>query len=69
MVNRIERPTNFGEITCVEDPKTGDYSLSLHGAIAELTAENRRLQTMIDDLLNRIECLHCGTELRELGSA
>ena len=69
MVNRNERPTNLGEITCVEDAKTGDYSLSLHGAIAELTAENRRLQTMIDDLLNRIECFHCGTDLRELGSA
>ena len=69
MINPNERPANFGEITCVEDAKTGDYSLSLHGAIVELTAENRRLQIMIDDLLNRIECLNCGTDLRELGSA
>jgi len=41
----------------------------MHGAIAELTAENQRLQILIDNLLNRIECLHCGTDLRELGSA
>ena len=69
MINVTERPTKIGEIACVKDAKTGDYSLSLHGAIAELTAENHRLQILIDNLLNRIECLHCGTDLRELGSA
>lgn len=69
MVNRNERPTNLGEITCVEDAKTGDYSLSLHGAIVELTAENRRLQIMVDDLLNKIECLRCAPDLQAFGSA
>ena len=69
MINLTERPAKIGEITCSQDTKTGDYSLSLHGAIAELTAENQRLQMLIDNLLNKIECLHCGTDLRELGSA
>jgi hypothetical protein len=69
MINVTERPTNIGEIACVKDPKTGDYSLSLHGAIAELTAENQRLRTMIDDLLNKLECLRCAPDLQAFGSA
>jgi hypothetical protein len=69
MVNRIERPANIGEIACIQDTKTGDYSLSLHGAIVELTAENRRLQIIVDDLLNKIECLRCVPDLQALGSA
>jgi hypothetical protein len=52
MINLSERPAKIGEIACFQDTKTGDYSLSLHGAIAELTAENERLQVMLDDLLN-----------------
>ncbi len=69
MSNLSERPTNTGEIACVRDTKTGDYSLSLHGAIIELTAENRRLQIMVDDLLNKIECLRCASDLNAFGSA
>jgi len=69
MINPIERPANIGEITCFQDTKTGDYSLSLHGAIAQLTAENERLQIMLDDLLNKIECLRCAPDLRAFGSA
>jgi len=69
MNNLSDRPANMGEVACVQDAKTGDYSLSLHGAIAQLTAENHRLQTMIDDLLNRIECLRCGPDIQAFGSA
>ena len=69
MINPTERPTNIGEIACSQDPKTGDYSLSLHGAIAQLTAENERLQIMVDDLLNKIECLRCSSDLNAFGSA
>jgi len=69
MIDRIERPANIGEIACSQDPKTGDYSLSLHGAIAQLTAENERLQIMIGDLLNKIECLRCVPDLQAFGSA
>jgi hypothetical protein len=69
MINPSERPANIGEITCFQDSKTGDYSLSLHGAIAELTAENHRLRIMIDDLLNKIECLRCLPDLQAFGSA
>ena len=69
MIKPNERPANIGEIACFQDTKTGDYSLSLHGAIIELTAENRRLQIMIDDLLNKIECLRCVPDLQAFGSA
>ena len=69
MINVTERPTNIGEIACVRDTTTGDYSLSLHGAIVELTAENRRLQNMVDDLLNKIEYLRCAPDLQAFGSA
>jgi len=69
MMNPTEKPANIGEIACSQDPKTGDYSLSLHGAIAQLTAENERLQVMLDDLLNKIECLRCVPDLQALGSA
>ena len=69
MINGTERRANIGEIACVQDPKTGDYSLSLHGAIAELTAENERLQIMLSDLLNKIECLRCVPDLQAFGSA
>ena len=69
MINPNERPANIGEITCFQDTKTGDYSLSLDGAIAALTAENRRLQIMVDDLLNKIECLRCVPDLQTFGSA
>ena len=69
MINVTERPTNIGEIACVKDAKTGDYSLSLHGAIAELTVENQRLRIIIDDLLNKIECLRCMPDLQAFGSA
>jgi hypothetical protein len=69
MINPNERPANIGEIACFQDTKTGDYSLSLHGAIAELTAENQRLRIMIDDLLNKIECLRCASDLNAFGSA
>jgi hypothetical protein len=69
MINLFERPAKIGEIACVQDPKTGDYSLSLHGAIAELTAENERLRIMLNDLLNKIECLRCVPDLQTFGSA
>ena len=69
MNNPNERPANIGEIACSQDPKTGDYSLSLHGAIAELTAENQRLRIMVDDLLNKVECLGCVPHLQAFGSA
>jgi hypothetical protein len=69
MNNPNERPANTGEIAFFQDPETGDYSLSLHGAIAELTAENHRLRILIDDLLNKVECLRCVPELHALGSA
>jgi len=69
MINLFERPAKIGEIACVKDTKTGDYSLSLHGAIAELTAENERLQIRLDDLLNKIDCLRCAPDLRAFGSA
>ena len=63
----MEKAANIGEITCVRDSTTGDYSLSMDGAIAALAAENERLQSKIDYLLNKIECLRCCE--RELGSA
>ena len=69
MINLSKRPANIGEIACFQDPKTGDYSLSLHGAIAELTTENQRLRIIIDDLLNKIECLRCSSDLNAFGSA
>ena len=69
MINLFERPAKIGEIACFQDTKTGDYSLSLHGAIAELTAENERLQIMIEDLLNKIECLRCVPDLQTFGTA
>jgi hypothetical protein len=69
MKNPNERPANTGEIAGFQDPKTGDYSLSLHGAIAELTAENQRLRIIVDDLLNKIECLRCVPDLQAFGSA
>jgi hypothetical protein len=69
MINLFERPAKIGEIACSQDTKTGDYSLSLHGAIAELTAENERLQIMLNDLLNKIECLRCVPDLQTFGSA
>jgi hypothetical protein len=69
MINVTERPTNIGEIACVRDTTTGDYSLSLHGAIAKLTAENERLRIIIDDLLSKIECLRCAPDLQAFGSA
>ena len=69
MNNPNERPANIGEIACSQDPKTGDYSLSLHGAIAELTAENQRLRIMVDDLLNKVECVRCVPHLQAFGSA
>jgi hypothetical protein len=48
---------------------TGDYSLSLDGAIAALATENERLKITIDYLLDKIECLRCDHDVRELGSA
>jgi hypothetical protein len=69
MNNPNERSANIGEISCFQDPKTGDYSLTLHGAIAELTAENQRLRIVVDDLLNKIECLRCVPDLQAFGSA
>ena len=68
MIKSNETPANIGEIT-FHDPGTGDFSLSMHVAIVQLTVENRRLQSMIDDLLNKIECLRCVPELQALGSA
>jgi hypothetical protein len=69
MTKPYERSANIGEIAFFQDTKTGDYSLSLHGAIIELTAENRRLQNMVDDLLNKIEYLRCAPDLQAFGSA
>jgi hypothetical protein len=67
MMNLMEEAAKIGEVTCFRDAITGDYSLSLHGAIAALTAENERLQRMVDELLNKIECIrYCE---QELGSA
>jgi hypothetical protein len=63
----MEKAAKIGEITCIRDSTTGDYSLSMDGAIAALAAENERLQRKINDLLNKIECLRCCE--RELGSA
>ena len=67
MSNLSDGLANIGEVAL--DTKTGDYSLSFHGAIAELTAENQRLRTVIDDLLNKIECLRCGPDPQAFGSA
>ena len=64
-----EEHTIIGELACIQNAQTGDYSLSLDDAIAKLTAQNQRLQTTIDDLLNKIECLQCGTDLPKLGFA
>jgi hypothetical protein len=69
MIKPNGRPANIGEVAYFQDTKTGDYSLSLHGAIIELTAENRRLQNMVDDLLNKIEYLRCAPDLQAFGSA
>ena len=69
MTNLIDGLANIGEISWIHDAKTGDFSLSLHGAIAELIAENHRLQIMINDLHNRIESLRCGPDLQAVGSA
>ena len=65
----IKEPANIGELAYIRDTQTGDYSLSLDDAIAKLTAQNQRLQITIDDLLNKIECLQCGTDLPKLGFA
>jgi hypothetical protein len=67
MTNLMEEAAKIGEVTCFRDAITGDYSLSLHGAIAALTAENERLQHMVDELLTQIECIRCCGQ--ELGSA
>jgi hypothetical protein len=67
MSNLSDGLANIGEVA--QDVKTGDYSLSFHGAIAELTAENQRLRSVIDDLLNKIECLRCVPDLQAFGSA
>jgi hypothetical protein len=69
VINPMERAMRIGEITCFRDAMTGDYSLSLDGAIAALAAENERLHVTIDYLLDKIECLRCQPDLRELGSA
>ena len=69
MINPVEKSANLGEITCVRDATTGDYSLAFHDAIAQLTTENQRLRIIIDDLLNKIESLRCGPDLQALGSA
>ena len=69
MSNPNERPANTGEIACCQDPERGDYSLSMHVAIVQLATENRRLQIMIDDLLNKIERLRCVPDLQAFGSA
>ncbi len=65
----IHEPANIGELACTRNAHTGDYSLSLDDAIAKLIAQNQRLQATIDDLLNKIECLQCGTDLPKLGFA
>jgi hypothetical protein len=64
-----ERAARIGEITYFRDAMTGDYSLSLDGAIAALAAENERLHITIDYLMDKIECLRCEHDVRELGSA
>ena len=69
MIKVMERATKIGEITCFRDAMTGDYSLSMNGAIAALAAENERLQITIDYLMDKIECLRCERDVRELGSA
>ena len=69
MINLTEKPANLGEIACVRDARTGDYSLSLHSAITELMAENERLQVMVDDLLKKIEYLDCIPDQLAFGSA
>jgi len=69
MINPNEGPANTAEIAYFQDPETGDYSLSLPGAIAKLTAENQRLQTVIDDLLYKIECLRYLPDMNAFGSA
>jgi hypothetical protein len=69
VINLMEKTAKFGEITYFRDAITNDYSLSLHGAIAALTAENERLRVTIDDLLNRIECLRWGPDMNAFGSA
>jgi hypothetical protein len=65
----MERAAKIGEITWFRDAMTGDYSLSLDGAIAALATENERLKITIDYLLDKIECLRCERDVRELGSA
>ena len=69
MINPMERAAKIGEITWFRDAMTGDYSLSLDGAIAALATENERLKITIDYLLDKIECLRCDHDVRELGSA
>ena len=69
MINPMERAAKIGEITCFRDAMTGDYSLSLNGAITALATENERLKITIDYLLDKIECLRCDHDVRELGSA
>jgi hypothetical protein len=69
MINHMEKATKIGEITCVRDAMTGDYSLSLDGAIAALAAENERLHITIDYLMDKIESLGCEPDLRTLGTA
>jgi len=65
----MEIPASAGEIDCFYDSYTGDYFSSLHRAIAELTAENKRLLALIVLLLYKNECLRCGTDPDELGSS
>jgi hypothetical protein len=69
VIKLMERATRIGEITCSRDAMTGDYSLSMNGAIAALAAENERLQITIDYLMDKIECLRCERDVPELGSA
>lgn len=69
MIKLKERAARIGEITYFRDAMTGDYSLSLDGAIAALAAENERLHITIDYLMDKIECLRCEHDVRELGSA
>jgi hypothetical protein len=64
----MEKATKIGEITCVRDATTGDYSLSLHGAIAALAAENERLHITIDYLREKIESLGSEPDLCTLGT-
>jgi hypothetical protein len=69
VINLMDRAAKIGEITYFRDAMTGDYSLSLHGAIAALATENERLKITIDYLMDKIECLRCERDVRELGSA